>query len=866
MARRSQPRPPAAPPPDAPRRLWPTALEQRPWLGPLWVLLLLLLLYPEPILQGRTYLGADTIAADAFRQVGDAERAQGRYPLWNPYIFGGMPTFGSLAYTLGVYPPTVVFEWLHRLGLPPLTWLIGHLFFGGLGMWWLLGRWRLPWASRCLGVVVWLWSARLVAWAVHGHGTKLGAEMYLPWLVGLVWTVLVSGGLRPVALAGLLLGLQLLRGHVQASYYTLLILGFLTVWHLVWPLPAGAAPVGTTSPLPRPGLPTRLRRAGLVVASLAIGMAIGAALLVPVHAYADLSTRGAGGAAGGQGTPFDYATAWSLAPEDLAAVFLPAVAGFGKATYLGRMPFTDNPVYLGLLVPLLAVAAWLARPQRSLVWACGAASLLVVLVAMGRFSPGLYQLAYELLPYFDKFRVPSMIMVLVVLLLALLAALGSAALADPAADRTRWLRRGAFALLGLGGLMVVLGATGLGEAAHREWLVGVAARGGKQAPPVILAEAWTLHRAFLIRGGLLLLAAGGAGLLAARRPGFRVAWLVPVLLVLVAVDQWGVVKLVTHPQRALFEVVRLPDGGGRLAPAGGLVQPWRGADAAAVDPGLASALRDAVGHGRVLPLGADGGANDYMTAGIRSLGGYHPAKPAVGEAVRQRLYGRVPAGHVARWLGAAAVTYPGRLSPELLGLLADHGLDLLPEGEQAGGMVVYRVRDPLPRARLVDAWRPVSALPAGDALEPFLDAIAEGRHDPAAGVVLLQPPAPLPETGPQPLPAPEFVRDGLNEVVLAVTAPRPVLLLLADVWAPGWQATIDGQPAALLRADLMLRAVAVPAGRHELRFEYHDPALARGLALAAAGVLAVLVLLAAAWARGRWRGVVTTGGGEATGD
>jgi hypothetical protein len=113
--------------------------------------------YPEPMFQGRVFLSADSSNADAFAAVGDASLAEGHYPLWNPYLFAGMPTFGSLAYAKFLYPPSVLFNFLQgTLGFAPMTWLLGHLLFGGLGMAWLLSRWRLPVAALVLGAVVWL--------------------------------------------------------------------------------------------------------------------------------------------------------------------------------------------------------------------------------------------------------------------------------------------------------------------------------------------------------------------------------------------------------------------------------------------------------------------------------------------------------------------------------------------------------------------------------------------------------------------------------------------------------------------------------------------------------------------------------------
>ncbi|MEZ4388467.1 MAG: hypothetical protein R3D98_13030 [Candidatus Krumholzibacteriia bacterium] len=842
MAKRNRPGKPPAPSATASVQPVRSAWLARgrglaPWLG---VFVLLALLYPGPMFEGTVYGSADASAADAFRQVGDASRHQGEYPFWNPYLFVGMPTFGSLAYTLGVYPPTYLFEFLHtRLGLPPLTWLFGHLLLGGVGVWWLLGRWRLPWSARLLGCVGWLWFARVVAWGVHGHGSKLAAAMALPWLVGLAWEVLVRGRVRSAGLLALVLGLQFLRGHVQISYYTLLLLGALTLWNLLWPLGDGA----------RPAWRERVRRLGLMSLAVVLGLAVGSVLLMPVHEYAALSTRGESGASGGGGSPFDYATQWSLAPEDLAAMVIPAAAGFGKATYAGRMPFTDYPNYLGLLLPALAAAAWLTR-RRSLVAALAVVSVLAIVLAMGRFSPGLYQAAYAVLPYFSKFRVPSMVLVLPALLVAVLAAFGAHALSgldDAAAGR---LRRVAVALLGLGAVLTLAGATGAVAGAYRDHLAALAARSGKPSVPELLDAAWSLHRALLVRQGLVLLAAGGALVFAAGRASFRRVGLMPVLCVLVAIDLGSVARLVTQPERALIDVVRTADGGARLAPAARLEHRWRPDQRVQLPADLARDLAGIVGHDRVLPLGDDAGNNAFMTAGIRSLGGYHAAKPAAAEAIRQRLFNGVPQGRVARWLGAAAITYPGTLGPDALALLADRGLTLRPEGQPASGRMIYRLADPLPRARLVSAWRPAVPAPE-DGLEPFLDAVADGRHDPAELVVLDAAPSPAPESGPEPLPRPEFIDDGLDRVVLRARTPRPALLLLADQAAPGWRVSVDGEPSRLLVADHMLRAVALPAGDHEVRFEYRDPAFARGIRLACGGLLVSLVLIAWPWIRRR---------------
>jgi hypothetical protein len=820
------------------------------WLllaGLVW--LLLAILYPGPVFEGLVFRSSDAGNADAFERAGDQALATGGYPLWNPYLFAGMPSFGSVAYIKYVYPPTPVFNFMqNQLWFPPLTWMLGHMLFGGLGMIWLLSRWKLPVGHLILGAAIWLLFPKVVAWGVHGHGSKLMAAMYLPWILGWALKVMDGGGRRAVGMTGLLLGMQLLGGHPQITYYTLLVVGWLIFWNTVRPFEAEVRALSAA---------VRWRRLGLVVAGLALGFLVSAILLLPVYEYSHISIRGQD-TAGGGGVGLDYATGWSLAPAETASFILPSASGFGKATYLGHMPFNDYPNYFGVLIILLAAVAW-SRGSRRLLTGLGVMILVAVAISFGNHGFGFYEWLYGWLPFFNKFRIPSMILITVAFALAILAPRGVAAWQK---DEEHGIpSRVLPVLLGATGLVFLLGGTAsLFEGAYESGLAALAEAAGRQAPQVLLDEAWKLHRADLIRIGLILLTAGAAFMFALRNAAFRTRGLVWVLVILAATDLLAVDRRITHPERSLTDVGRDSAGRGMLVGAAALERPYVRADLERPGP-AAETLARVVGHDRVWPLGQLGGQNLWMADGIRSLGGYHAAKLASYEPIRQRLFSEPLGARIASWLGGSVVAFTSPFGQPEIDAFASFGCELDPAPLFDGGPWFYRNRSALPRARLVSAWQPVDSLPQGDALEPFLDGIRNGDIDVRGTVYLAAPPDPEPVGAAGELPVPVFTTDGVNEVVLETDSPVPALLLLADMMAPGWDVEVDGRDADLLEADLVLRAVALPAGKHTVRFHYSDPAVRAGLGLTLAGALVILILLwpAAFLPRDRSRGITPTG-------
>jgi hypothetical protein len=83
----------------------------------------------------------------------------------------------------------------------------------------------------------------------------------------------------------------------------------------------------------------------------------------------------------------------------------------------------------------------------------------------------------------------------------------------------------------------------------------------------------------------------------------------------------------------------------------------------------------------------------------------------------------------------------------------------------------------------------------------------------------------------------------LNSVTVRTELPAAGWLVLADSWYPGWQATVDGRPADIRHANFLFRAVAVPAGAHEVTLEYRPMSFALGAVATGAGAVVWLVSL-----------------------
>jgi len=88
----------------------------------------------------------------------------------------------------------------------------------------------------------------------------------------------------------------------------------------------------------------------------------------------------------------------------------------------------------------------------------------------------------------------------------------------------------------------------------------------------------------------------------------------------------------------------------------------------------------------------------------------------------------------------------------------------------------------------------------------------------------------------------QIVHRDLNSVTLRAQLARPAYVVLLDRFDPNWQATLDGRPTPVLRANQIFRAVYAGAGQHQLRFDYRQHGLRRGLIISLFTLATLIVL------------------------
>lgn len=840
-----------APPPQVKATAQPSILAKIPaWdrirddLVPIAGIYLLLVIFFAPVVfQGMGLSpAADMVASAGMYRAGEDAIHHGRFPLWNPTLFAGLPMFASLQYALFVYPPEFIIRVASYIfgGGDWRVWLF-HYFIAGIFAYLLARHYRCGRLAAWLSGAAYAFSPQLIVLADVGHGSKLMAMTWLP----LIWLLLerlrekVTIG-RAAAL-GAVFAIQILALHPQVAAYGAMLMGlYLVYWGIVVVVDGKKETLPSTPPASGGGdkpLQSWYKLVAHFAGAMALALALSAVLWMSVLDYAKYSTRGAtealGGGPSGGGVSWDYATGWSFHPLESITFAFPSFFGFGNETYWGTVgtpdgtPFTHNPMYFGVVVLFLAIMGMCLTHKRTWGYALTLA-LAAWVLSFGRYLPILYGPFFHLLPMFNKFRAPVMGQVLLLLPMALLAGVGLQALLDRvgAAKESPKLAKISSWVAGIAGvkLLLILAIPPLFASAYAA--IAAMIRPGTQAQ--LLEAARELARPDVIRVLIMLVVLKVMVVMALRRK-LPAAVLGGAFLAAFVIDIWPVDRKLANftPQSTYKQLFQADGTTQRLL---------RDSDK----------FRIAPLDNRIHP------ANWWSYFSLESIGGYFGAKPAAYQKLSEAA--SFDNWQVAmtnpRVLDALNVRYVissapldmvfeelqkrGAPAPERPASL--WRLEVMPKSMQPGaGLFVYRNPGELPRARLVGEYR---------VIPPLDQTIAEmtGKNwDPHKEALLDREPSIRPEPGEG---GSATISDYKPEQIkVAVSAPSPKLLILADEYYPsGWIATIDGKPAEILRADAVTRAVAIPAGEHSVEFTFRPKMFYAGLWTSLISLLLVIGL------------------------
>jgi hypothetical protein len=698
----------------------------------------------------------------------------GHLPLWDPTRFLGVPYAADIS--MGTfYPPNWLFAAGHVEVVGTLIWAASLLASLLLAYWFLRVLTLHPLASAA-GAIVWTFSGFMSNWSTGDP--LLGAAIWLPLALGGLEVALRGRPRKGILLAGLGLGLSVLAGHGQISYYVWVAAG---LWALV---SIAAAALGARRSGSHAAAQVVARGAAVTAGAFLVGAGLASVQLLGTLEYSHLILR--------QKEAYVVVLANRVHAGFLATSLIPDYFGnpvdhnFRYVAFL----YTSDVFYAGVFAIPLAVGGAFHRNRRASLFF----GLLVATGLGAAFGTPLLHLIFGTVPGLARFGAPSRILILADVGLAGLAALGL----DAILARQRWA---AGATLVTSGLVLaalgVMAATRLGTPVAAAYVTG---RG--------------------IRAIVLVAAAAGLVFCLQRFPR-QAAAVAAALVVVVGMDLW-LFGFRYHPFQNDEPVLTSDPPLEYLAAVPGPRPRYAQASTFVLSP------------------------NASMVFGLYSVDGYDPLIPGT----FSELLGLV--GSELPFLAHGNAVFPipdSPTEPAALDLLGVRSLTS-PSGDavpgtlaHTGGYSVYDEPQAFPPAFLATCWSTASDAGALARMQAMSATALRSTVVLAPGAGHLGTPPATCDPGPDAT----INRYEAQDVSVSVAPSNPGgLLVLSDQWYPGWTATVDGKPAAILRGDVALRAVALSPGAHRIRFRYQPRWPLNGLA-----VFALTVAVAAVLALGR---------------
>lgn len=775
--------------------------------------LVIAIIYCRPAMQGQVLQQSDVIhwkgmAQDAFNY----KVKHGDFPLWNKALFSGMPNYQVAMESKSFL---IDFQKYISLGLPKPA----NFFFLACVAFYILSM------AFGLDVLVGVLASLAFAYATYdpviimaGHDTKMQALAFAPGLLAGILLIYKKKYWIGLGVGTLFATMEIGANHPQVTYYLLLIMGIMTVFYIVKWIKEGQV---------------KHMIVALVLAVVCglVGVGNSAKMLMTTYEYTKYTMRGgktvdAGKNADGSaiqtkttGLDESYAFQYSLGKTEALVLMMPNAFGGGSGEFVdgdshladiapqlaqqyplkywgGISPSTAGPPYSGTLICLLAIVSLAVLPKKSDKWWLAIAVVFGLILSFGQYLSGINEILFKYLPMYNKFRAPSMAMVIPQLLLPIMAGLCLQQIFFK--DKKEWNIKSDFKpiLYALGGVLglCILVYLFNDYASPMDEQLKAALGGGDQANPVLNALHQDRKAMFgagigrVLLFSIILL----AGIFLYVKKIAKPVVVVAVFLVITMVDLFSVdAKYLNAESYQDAESMQTS-----------LFSPTQAEQQIMADKGP---------HYRVLNLASDV-FNDAMTSYyLRSIGGYHAAKLRIYQDLMENQFSKKSGG----------------LNMAVLNMLDTKYIIVAPQqqGQQqqtSAQQMVQQNPEALGAAWFVKNVQytngPAEALNALGTFEPKTTAIVDQSNKTKIGNVQYDSTATIALTF--------YDNDNIKYTTNANT---PQFAVLSEIYYPaGWDAYLDNKKVDYVNANYVLRGIAVPAGKHEVEFKFEPASAIQG--------------------------------------
>ena len=796
------------------------------------VLLAISAIYFMPILQGKALPQGDLQKYEGMAKAQkDYHEATGEYSTWCPSMFSGMPGYQiTNSPQHSMYTPVKNVLTLQIFGRQND---MGVLFLYLLGFYIaLVALGASPWLALLGGLAFGLGSYNIII-IEAGHITKAWAmAMMAPVLAGMLLCLKGAGRLKEDKRRGvsnlvwggilftLALGTQIALNHIQITFYTAIagvVMGIAYLCHSIKDKYFGKLMIAV----------------GVLIVGVLLAVVCNTRHLLVNEEYMQYTMRGGSEITvtpqelygeeyprnnndNENGLDINYAFSWSYGIGETYTLLVPGARGGGSIEpvskssasynnfhqekmplYWGDQPFTSGPVYFGAIVIFLFLFGMLTvkGPER---WWILIATILAIMLSWGKNLMGFNGWVFDHLPLYNKFRTPSMSLVLANALAVLMAVLGlknlfNNELEPKKALRALYISAGATVGVILLGLLMSGGLSYSGSADNE-----MANQYGNQWP--------TIQNIF-IQDRKALFASD--------------SWRSILFVVLAAATLWAYLRyakgkkemrstatIVPIAVLALLIVVDLQGVNSRYLNKDNYVRNPR-----------QLALQPAQYDMDIDAMAAQAGDQDYRVLNM-AVNTFNDSKPS---AFHNQV-GGYSAAKLRRYQDLIDFYIGYRINPEVLNMLNTRYF-VMRDGH------VQRNPDALGNCWFVKEVKMVedanAEILALNDFDPAVTAVVnKNEFDNSQSLKAYTGVSPYDSTATIEL---EHKRPAdLNTLTYRSHCGTPMLAVFSEIYyAPDWKAYIDGQPAEYLRANYLLRAMVVPEGDHVIEFRNEAPTLHR---------------------------------------